>query len=66
MARTKAYQQLEPLPKFVECGCCGAYHPAEFYGDCRDDSNRLYADELDERYGGLGWKEVENTVEEED
>ena len=28
---------------FYACGCCGAYHPVRFTGDCRDDSNR-YAD----------------------
>ena len=26
--------------KLIECGCCGAYHPVDFYGDCRDDANR--------------------------
>lgn len=26
---------------FVECGCCGAYHRADFYGDCREDSERF-------------------------
>jgi hypothetical protein len=24
-----------------ECGICSAYHPWEFDGDCRDDSNRI-------------------------
>ena len=28
---------------FVECGCCGSYHRADFAGDCREDSER-YAD----------------------
>lgn len=27
---------------FVECGCCGAYHRADFNGDCREDSERHY------------------------
>jgi hypothetical protein len=31
-----------------ECGGCGAYHRADFYGDCRDDSERIY--ELTERH----------------
>ena len=31
----KEYIELE------ECGCCGAYHRPEFYGDCRDDSERF-------------------------
>lgn len=26
---------------FVECGCCGAYHRADFAGDCREDSERF-------------------------
>lgn len=24
-----------------ECGICGCYHPADWDGDCRDDSNRF-------------------------
>jgi hypothetical protein len=24
-----------------ECGICDCYHPWEFAGDCRDDSNRF-------------------------
>lgn len=24
-----------------ECGICSCYHPWEFDGDCRDDSNRI-------------------------
>lgn len=27
---------------FFECGCCGAYHRTDFYGDCREDSERHY------------------------
>lgn len=27
---------------FVECGCCGAWHRADFNGDCREDSERHY------------------------
>ncbi len=23
---------------YVECGCCGAYHPEDYYGDCRNDA----------------------------
>jgi hypothetical protein len=26
---------------FVECGCCGSYHRADFTGDCREDSERF-------------------------
>jgi len=32
--------------KFIECGCCGSYHHIDFYGDCRNDSNRFHFDEL--------------------
>ena len=31
---------------FIECADCGYYHPEDFYGDCRDDSNRFSYDEL--------------------
>ena len=33
---------------FRECGCCGMFHPINFEGDCRDDSNRFLLDELPE------------------
>lgn len=26
---------------YVECGCCGAYHRADFYGDCRENTERF-------------------------
>lgn len=26
---------------FIECGCCGAYHRADFWGDCREDGERF-------------------------
>lgn len=29
-------------PEFVSCGSCGAYHRADFAGDCRQDSERFY------------------------
>jgi len=38
---------------FYECGCCGAYHPAAWNGDCRDDDNRFMPEDLPE-----GWIEV--------
>lgn len=31
---------------YVECGCCGRYHPQEWYGDCRDDAHRFSLDEI--------------------
>jgi hypothetical protein len=46
-------------PKFYECGICGAYHPAEWIGDCREDAvARFNMDELDDEYGVFGWDEV--------
>ena len=46
-------------PSYFECGGCGAYHPFGWNGDCRVDSMRFYADQLDNLYGLFGWKEVE-------
>jgi hypothetical protein len=31
---------------FIECGQCGGIHPEDFFGDCRDDANRLTLDDL--------------------
>lgn len=28
-------------PQLVECGCCGAWHPSGFLGDCRQDMFRV-------------------------
>lgn len=28
-----------------DCGSCGACHPVDFHGDCRDDINRIGAPE---------------------
>lgn len=25
-----------------ECGCCEHYHRVDFYGDCRDDAERIW------------------------
>ena len=25
---------------FIECGCCGRYHRTDFWGDCRENSER--------------------------
>ena len=47
-----------PVPSFVECGSCGAYHRVGFYGVCRDDEERFGPDQLDEQYGPSGWQEV--------
>jgi len=28
--------------RLYECGCCGGYHRATFFGDCRCDSERFH------------------------
>jgi hypothetical protein len=33
-----------------ECGICGCYHPWNWDGDCRDDTNRFFPDEYAERH----------------
>jgi hypothetical protein len=45
-------------PAYVDCGCCGAYHPAWFNGDCRNDLYRIA--DPDELHGPDGWDEVED------
>ena len=50
--------EVDGIPTFYECGICNQYHPLNWDGDCRDDNNRLCADDLDEKYNG-GWEEVE-------
>ena len=56
--RTRREKGGGPVPSFVECGSCGAYHKVDFYGDCRDDGERFGPDQLDEQYGPFGWQEV--------
>ncbi len=46
-------------PTFYECGTCGAMHDVLWSGDCRQDDARFAPDELDKKYGSLGWEEVE-------
>lgn len=46
-------------PRYYECGCCGAFHSAEWNGDCRQDDARFAPDELDALHGVYGWVEVE-------
>lgn len=43
------------------CGCCGHYHRPTFAGDCRDDSERFSAQQLDDKHGpqGEGWEETD-------
>ncbi len=45
--------------QFYECGICGCYHAIEWNGDCREDAARHAPDELDAKYGGMGWECVE-------
>ena len=49
----------ERVNTFVECGCCGAYHRTDFYGDCREDSERF----LDLPDGAIEVSEDENDDE---
>lgn len=49
--------QWNQAPSYYECGICGHYHPLEWNGDCRDDSNRFTQDELTEKHG-MDWTEV--------
>jgi hypothetical protein len=51
----------QPDAVFYDCGICEHYHPNGFHGDCRDDSNRFTADQLDERYGpeDKGWRLID-------
>lgn len=45
-------------PKFYRCGICDCYHAIDWDGDCREDAARFTPDELDAKYGVLGWEEV--------
>ena len=34
--------EMNPLPvSMIECSCCDDYHREDFYGDCRNDSQRF-------------------------
>jgi hypothetical protein len=59
MPYTSTDQELpDRLPKFYECGICGAWHSLAWDGDCREDGARFFADELDAKYGMMGWESV--------
>lgn len=45
-------------PKYYPCDICGAWHSADWDGDCREDLARFALDELDARHGPRGWAEV--------
>jgi hypothetical protein len=55
-------RQPQRQAKFFDCGVCGAYHRHDFYGDCRDDTERLSPGNLDEIYGPDRWEEVPNPL----
>jgi hypothetical protein len=40
----RAKQAVERGGEWVECGSCGGWHPADWFGDCRDDEMRLPLD----------------------
>ena len=41
-------QILKSTKKWAECGSCSAFHPADYWGDCRNDDYRFWEDELPE------------------
>ena len=49
-------------PAYYECGICDHWHPLNWNGDCRDDTNRFAPDELDEKHGSFGWESVDMPV----
>jgi hypothetical protein len=32
--------------EYIECGCCGAYHRTDFFGDCRNDAERFNLEDI--------------------
>ena len=54
-------KQLDPIEKvsMVECGCCECHHRSDFWGDCRNDSQRFmphdYTDGDPEYVCADGW-----------
>ena len=44
---------------YYECGICGACHPWEFHGDCRENESRFFPQDLDDLYGVDGWEQWE-------
>lgn len=46
-------------PKYFDCGICGSWHRADWWGDCREDSERLTVDDIDARHGDNGWESVD-------
>jgi len=32
--------------RYIECGCCGQYHRADYWGDCRNDEERFNLEDI--------------------
>jgi hypothetical protein len=58
MRKPKVYPTTDLV--FLECGCCGEFHPRGLPGsvDCRDDAHRFSFEDLDAHYGAAGWEEI--------
>lgn len=42
-------------PDYTECGCCGYWHLATYFHDCRNDAERFTLDQLDTLHGSEGY-----------
>jgi hypothetical protein len=51
------------MKKYVECGSCGEYHRADYWGDCRNDAERFDYLQLEEM--GFDVYEDVYTIEEQ-
>lgn len=63
-------EDAEKVP-YYRCGICDNYHMAEWDGDCREKGAALQIEQITEKHGENGWKEVpmpgsDETCEEED
>lgn len=50
---------------YTECGCCGHYHHKGFSGDCRDNSQRFTAEQIEKMHGWTVWDRVLTLDEQE-
>ena len=41
VADARAWMLAQLGATFIECGCCGAYHRSDYWGDCRNDAERF-------------------------
>lgn len=44
-------------PVFYLCEICGAHHPWNWNGDCRENNARYSYEKLDKQFGCDGWEE---------